>query len=55
MFELLLVSDGEEQVLLVLRRVGLCVGKNQMCLTERWVFSMLHNLFIDSINVHLYP
>jgi len=23
--------------------LALCVGKNQMCLTERWLFTMRHN------------
>jgi len=23
--------------------LALCVGKNQMCLTERWLFTLTHN------------
>jgi len=31
--------------------LALCVGKNQKCLTERWLFTMTHNLFIQAIKL----
>lgn len=38
-----LARIGKGQALLVFSALALCVGKNQMCLTERWLFTLVHN------------
>ena len=34
----------QKMALLVLRRVGLCIGQNQMCLLCGWLFTLTHNV-----------
>jgi len=34
---------GKGQAILVFSAFGFSVGKNQMCLTERWLFTLTHN------------
>jgi len=44
---------GKGQAILVFSAFGFSVGKNQMCLTERWLFTLTHNVpGISEVAVH---